>query len=137
MRSTKFRSWAAWPTALSVLLSLQLTTVGLMQVAGAEPVATNLHRFGVPAAGRVVVGVVQLAAVAGLWARSTRFTSALTLVAVLAGAVFLHVRGGDSIGGTLPALVTLLLTLALASARRGEGPRRRARASEVVPGAPR
>ncbi len=132
MPPTKPRSRAAWPTALTALLSLQLTTVGLMQVTGADPIATNLRHLGVPASARVLVGLIQLAAVAGLWGRPTRVASALTLVALLAGAVFLHARGGDAVDRTLPAVVTLLLTLVLAFAWRDEGPWRRGRASGVL-----
>jgi DoxX-like family len=105
---------------LSALLSVQLSVVGAMQVAGAEPIASNLRALGVPPWARVTVGLVQLALVAALWARRARFAAALALSAVLLGAVAVHVRAGEGPGPSLPAVVTLLLVSALAYARRGE-----------------
>jgi hypothetical protein len=45
---------------LSALLSVQLSVVGAMQVAGAEPIASNLRALGVPPWARVTVGLARI-----------------------------------------------------------------------------
>ena len=103
---------------LSALLSLQLTVVGLMQVAGAEPIRTNVAEMGYPSWFRVGIGVAQLVGVAGLWTERTRFPAAVGLSIILAGAVFSHVRFGHDAEHTAPAVITLVLLSVLAWARR-------------------
>jgi DoxX-like family len=119
---------------LRCLLSTQLTIVGVMQMVGAEPVATNLRALGYPDWFRVAIGLVQVICVAGLWPVPTRRLASTTLVLVLIGAVASHLWAGDAAAKTLPAAVTLGVAAVLAIAAHRDNDL--GRAMKVVLGGP-
>lgn len=103
--------------ALSVVLALVFGAGGAGLLAGAQPFAGNLDRLRVPGPLRVLIGVAELCAAAGLLVGLAfpplAVAAAAGLVALMIGALAFHVRAQDPAKEYAPAVVCGLVSAAL------------------------
>ncbi|MGU3471246.1 DoxX family protein [Paenibacillus sp. D51F] len=109
---------------LQILLGAAFLGSGFSKVTGNKMQVDNFNALGLPQWFRVLTGLLQLAGagalIAGFWLPSWLEWGALLLAIIMFGAVFFHVKAGDSFGKAVPALVLTLLAAALLALRFSE-----------------
>ncbi|MBO9532431.1 MAG: DoxX family protein [Solirubrobacteraceae bacterium] len=105
---------------LLVILAAAFALAGSAKVLGLGPTKANFERWAVPAWSRPVVGVVELVtaacAVGGLTGNeSATQVAALLALWVMVGAVAIHAMAGDPPKEVAPAIVLLVIAVALLS----------------------
>ncbi|HLL64861.1 MAG TPA: DoxX family protein [Micromonosporaceae bacterium] len=109
----------------SVVLALVSAGSGIPKVIGTEQMVNEAKHLGVPRAGYVIIGSLELAAAVGLLAGLAKapigIAAAAGMVLMMIGAVAGHARAGDRLAAMAPALtvgvasaITLGLRLATA-----------------------
>jgi len=103
--------------AVSITLAVVFGAGGVALLAGAQPFAGNMDRLEVPGPIRVLVGVAEVAAAAGLLVglavTSLNVAAAAGLVALMVGALSFHARAKDPAKEYAPAVVLGLLAAGL------------------------
>ncbi|WP_216215357.1 DoxX family protein [Amycolatopsis aidingensis] len=91
---------------ISLLLTLTFLGMGAGKVAGIEQMRRSADHLGVPPGLNRSIGVLELAAAAGLiagfWIQSLGLAASIGLVLLMVGAVYYHVRARDPAGQLLP-----------------------------------
>ena len=102
---------------LSILLIVACWGTAYADFARQPRVLKTLHRLGIPQRMLPVLGVAKAAGGLGLligqWNEPLLIFSALCVTAYFAAATWTHVRARDSVPGTAPAAVLLILGLIL------------------------
>jgi uncharacterized membrane protein YphA (DoxX/SURF4 family) len=98
---------------LSGLLSLELLFAGSQKLRRVPAMVAAFSKYGLPRPFLLFIGAAEVAAAIGFLVPPLRWWAALGMVPIMLGAVFLHLRGRDSFGHTVPAVVTLLLVAAV------------------------
>ncbi len=93
-----------------------------MKLAASEFEVSNFERFGNPSWFMYAVGIVQLLGAVSLWVRGYVAYETLSLSALMAGGVASHLRAGDPVVMSAPALGLLAPLCGFAFVRRGEPP---------------
>ncbi|GAA4201437.1 hypothetical protein GCM10022220_07460 [Actinocatenispora rupis] len=106
---------------LSVLLAVAFLATGAAKLAGLRPMRDNAAHLGFPYPAWRGIGVLEVAAAAGLlvglaWA-PLGVAAAVGLVLLMLGAAVLHLRHRDAAGQTVPSLAFALLAVLLLVAR--------------------
>ena len=104
---------------LEVLLGLAFVVSGGQKLAGAKGMRKEFERFGYSARFMYLTGLLEVAGAmgmfAGLFAPLWGALAGLLLSAVMAGAVYSHVRAGDPAVQAVPASVLLVLAVAVSA----------------------
>ena len=104
---------------LSVLLAVELAATGVIKVMGTGTARANAEHLGVSPQLSRLIGVAELAAVAGLLAgimvKPLAILTAGAVVVLMGGAVGYHLKARDKVGAVLPAVITALVAIALLS----------------------
>lgn len=103
---------------LLVVVSVVLLATGGLKVVAAAPMRERAAHLGYPLGAFRVVGALELAGVAGLWAGrhgplALGVAAGIALVVLMAGALASHLRVGDGIADVVPAVVVGALLVAL------------------------
>lgn len=102
---------------LSVLLAVELLATGIIKVVGTGTARANAEHLGVSPQQSRLIGVAELAAVAGLLAgivvKPLAIVTAAAVVLLMVGAIGYHVKARDKFAAVLPALITALVAIAL------------------------
>lgn len=107
-------------TILRALVAVFFVIAAVLKLLAVKFEVDTFLRFGYPLWFMYVVGLAELAGAVLLWVRGAVGYGALLLVAVMIGALFSHIRGGDPISKMVPAAIILVLMAGLAYGRRGE-----------------
>ncbi|MBO7746282.1 DoxX family protein [Paenibacillus sp. MWE-103] len=103
---------------IEILLALAFLGSGLSKAAGAKMQVESFNKLGLPQWFRVVTGLLQLVAVAGLvvgfWYASWSAWAAVGLAFIMVCGVIAHIRAKDAFGQMVPALVLAILAIVLA-----------------------
>ena len=103
-------------TALSILLAIARLVPAGAELSAHPKMQESARHFGIPWSRYRLLGVAELAAaagvLAGLWWHPIGVAAASGMAALLTGALISHRRAGDSGKDTVPALVTLAITVA-------------------------
>ena len=103
--------------AVSITLAVVFGAGGAGLLAGAQPFAGNMDRLRVPGATRVVIGVAEIAAAAGLLiglaVTPLNVAAAAGLVALMIGALVFHARAKDPAKEYAAAAVFGLMSVGL------------------------
>lgn len=100
---------------LSVLLALAFAGAGVSKILAQPKMVEAAAHFGLPVRSFRSIGLVEVAAAAGLliglaWA-PLGIAAAAGLVLLMIGAVVFHVRAKDPVGAMAPVLVLTVLSL--------------------------
>lgn len=107
---------------LQILVGLGLLNVWLLRRQSATPyrggASTTLQQefaaYGLPAAAFYVVGTLKITAavvlIAGLWMPLPVRPAALVVLALMAGAIAMHIKVGDPIMKSVPAALMLAMS---------------------------
>ena len=102
-------------TALSILLAAACLLPGLAKVLGHPKMQKSAAHFGIPWPRYRLIGVAELAAVAGvlagLWWHPLGVAAAAGMFVLLIGALITHWRALDTAKEMAPALLTLAITI--------------------------
>ncbi len=102
---------------LEVLLGLAFVGAGASKLVGAEQMVDDFVRFKYPRWFMYFTGAVEgigaLGLLAGIFVPVLALLGGSLLAATMVGAVFTHIRAGDSVSRTLPPVVLLVLALAV------------------------
>lgn len=102
---------------LSVLLAVELAATGAMKVLATGTARANAEHLGVSPRLSRLIGVAEVAAVAGLLAgiavKPLAAVTAAAVVVLMVGAIGYHAKAHDKVGAALPAVITALIALAL------------------------
>ena len=113
---------------LQVAVALGLLNVWLLRArqrtayrgASAASMGEEFAAYGLPNWFMYVVGVLKIAGavllIAGLWAPVVVVPTALMICALMLGALAMHLRVGDPVQKSMPALLVLALSLVIAMA---------------------
>ncbi len=100
--------------AMSLLLATACLVPAAAKLSGHARMRHSAARFGIPWHRYRLIGVAELAAVAGvligLFWRPAGLLAAAGIVLLLVGALITHRRAHDSIREAVPALVALVIT---------------------------
>ena len=111
--------------ALQVIVALGLLNVWLVRASKATPYrggdAKTIHEefatYGLPAFMVYVVGglkvIIALALLAGIWVPSLVAPAAAVLILLMIGAIMMHLKVKDPIKKTVPALLMLVMAIAI------------------------
>ncbi|MCU0418439.1 MAG: DoxX family protein [Cyclobacteriaceae bacterium] len=99
--------------ALLILLSIQLSLVGVLKVVGFEPLHQQLSELNVPPAFGLFIGCCEVLAVAGIWLKPTRGVALLGLLFLMISAIAVHVGAGVALTKAIPAGISFLLVCSL------------------------
>jgi uncharacterized membrane protein YphA (DoxX/SURF4 family) len=105
-------------TVLLVILAVAFAGAGVMKLFGLGPTVANFERWRVPEWSRTVVGAVEIGiTTAAIWgllgsAAGTQLAALLALW-VMVGAIVVHGMAGDKPKETAPAIVLLVVAIAL------------------------
>lgn len=106
---------------LQVLLGLVFLGAGGQKLAGSEEMVNDFERFGYPRWFLYVTGAVEITGaigmLAGIFLPVVGALAGLWLAAVMLGAIFTHLRLKDSASKMVPALVLVVLVLAVSVIR--------------------
>ncbi|GAB3480894.1 DoxX family protein [Amycolatopsis cihanbeyliensis] len=93
-------------TILSILLTLTFLGVGAGKLAGIEQMKQSADHLGVSPALNRTIGVLELAAAAGLiagfWLQSLGLAASIGLVLLMVGAVYYHAKAKDPVSRLVP-----------------------------------
>ncbi|GJD52919.1 hypothetical protein OPKNFCMD_5686 [Methylobacterium crusticola] len=113
-----------WSDLAGLLLRILLTAIFLiaagMKFAAVPFEVSGFARFGYPVWFMYVIGAAQLFGAVLFWVRGGTACGAFLLAVIMAGAVASHLGAGDPVPMMLPALVLLLVLVAIAYRRRDE-----------------
>jgi uncharacterized membrane protein YphA (DoxX/SURF4 family) len=102
---------------LSVLLAAEFAATGTMKVLETDTARRNAEHLGISLRTSRLVGVAELAAVAGLLGglavKPLAAVTAAALVLLMVGAIGSHLKAGDKGVPVLPAVITGLAAIAL------------------------
>ena len=102
---------------LSVLLAVEFAFTGLIKILGTTTARANAEHLGISLRLSRLIGVAELAAVAGLLAgiavKPLGIVTAGAVVLLMAGALGYHLKARDNGAVLLPAAVTGLAAVAL------------------------
>ena len=102
---------------LSVLLALEFAATGMMKVLETGTARGNAAHLGISLRLSRLIGIAELAAVAGLIGglafRPLAVVTAAAVILLMVGAVGSHLKAGDKGAAVLPAVVTGGVTVAL------------------------
>jgi uncharacterized membrane protein YphA (DoxX/SURF4 family) len=104
---------------VTALLAALFGFAGLIKVVGLRQSLTIRDHLGVKPAQWRVIGLLELAGVAGvlvglLWWPPIGVAAAIGLTLLVLGAIVFHVRASDSVADTIPAVIGLGLAIATA-----------------------
>lgn len=103
-------------TVLSILLAITCLVPAGAKLSAHPKMQESARHFGIPWSRYRLIGAAELAAaagvVAGLWWHPIGVAAAAGMAALLIGALISHRRARDSGKNTMPALVTLAITVA-------------------------
>ena len=106
---------------LQVLLGLAFLMSGGPKLVGSEEMVKDFERFGYPRWFLYVTGAVEITGAIGMFAGIflpvVGALAGLWLAAVMLGALFTHLRIKDPASKMVPALVLLMLVLAVSAIR--------------------
>ncbi|MDX8140583.1 DoxX family protein [Lentzea sp. BCCO 10_0061] len=98
---------------LSALLAVAFIGAGVSKVMKVPAMVAAAETHGFTADGYRNIGLLEVAGAAGLliglWWAPLGIAAALGLTLLMAGAVIVHVRAGDKVAETVPAVVLTLL----------------------------
>lgn len=104
---------------LQVLLGLAFLGAGGQKLAASEEMVNDFERFGYPRWFLYITGAVEITGaigmLAGVFLPVVGALAGLWLAAVMLGALFTHLRTKDSASKMVPALVLLVLVLAVST----------------------
>jgi hypothetical protein len=102
---------------LSVLLALELAATGIMKVVATRTARANAEHLGVSPQLSRLIGVAELAAVAGLLAgivvKPLAIVTAAAVVLLMVGAIGYHLKARDKVAAVLPPVITGLVAVGL------------------------
>ena len=102
---------------LSVLLAVEFTATGMMKVLETRTARDNAAHLGISLRLSRLIGIAELAAVAGLLGglafRPLGVVTAATVILLMIGAVWSHLKAGDKGPAALPAVITGVAAIAL------------------------
>ena len=103
--SPKVKNILAW--ILTAIMTFQLGMAGFFKVIAHEDWVNNFSRWDYPLWFMYVIGVLQLAAVVGLYIPKTRIWAAMGIIGLMIGAFATHMMNGEttSIGGSIGLIV--------------------------------
>ncbi|MFY7992345.1 MAG: DoxX family protein [Bacteriovoracaceae bacterium] len=93
-----------------VLITIGLIVFGGMKIVGAEEMLKNMGNLNYSESFTRLLGLVEIALAIGLWFSKTRNLSTFVLFGIFSGAIGSHLGHGDSLSGSLPAAVFLIIT---------------------------
>lgn len=101
-------------TILHILLIAQFTFFGLSKIVGSADMLTTFAAFGFPGWVRILVGLVEITAVAclvyGFWKKQFVLYGAILLFVMTIGATFCHLILEGSVGNAIPPVIVFLQT---------------------------
>ena len=104
---------------LQVLLGLAFLGAGGQKLAASEEMVNDFERFGYPRWFLYATGAVEITGaigmLAGIFVPLVGALAGMWLAAVMLGALFTHLRTKDSASKMVPALVLLVLVLAVST----------------------
>ena len=102
---------------LSVLLALEFAATGMMKVLETGTARGNAAHLGISLRLSRLIGIAELAAVAGLLGglafRPLAVVNAAAIILLMVGAVGSHLKAGDKGPAVLPAAITGFAAIAL------------------------
>src|SRR5215470_1706955 len=99
-----------------ILLAVLFVFGGAMMLAGGTDAVEAFRRLGLGAPGRIAIGCLELAGGTGLLLTPVAGVAALAIAGIMVGAIVSHLL---ALGGSpLPALVVLVICLAIAWSER-------------------
>jgi uncharacterized membrane protein len=98
---------------LLVLLSIQMSAVGILKLIGFEPLYQQLSELHISKSFGLFIGFSEVAAVAGIWLKRTRGVALLGLLFLVISAIAVHFGAGVELTKALPAVVSLVLVCSL------------------------
>ncbi len=94
---------------LLVLLSIQISIVGVLKLIGFEPLYQQLAQLHISKSFGLFIGFAEVAAVAGIWLRPTRGIALLALLFLVISAIAVHLGAGVDLTKAIPAIVSFVL----------------------------
>jgi uncharacterized membrane protein YphA (DoxX/SURF4 family) len=102
---------------LSVLLAVEFAATGMMKVLETGTARGNAAHLGISLRLSRLIGIAELAAVAGLLSglavRPLAVVTAAAIILLMVGAVASHLKAGDKAPAVLPAVITGAAAIAL------------------------
>jgi uncharacterized membrane protein len=98
---------------LLVLLSIQISIVGLLKLVGFEPLYQQLNELNISKEMGLFIGLMEVLAVFGIWIRRTRGIALLGLLFLIISAIAVHFGAAVELTKAVPALVSFVLVCAL------------------------
>jgi len=99
---------------LSILLAALYLGSGIAKLTGAEAFRKDAERFGFSYGTFRIIGLLEVAAAAGLiiglWVTALAVAAAIGLVLLMIGGFITHMRVKDPMGKSLPALLFAVLS---------------------------
>lgn len=100
---------------LAILLGLGMLAAGGAKLAGVEQLAQNFARWGYPGWFLYLTGVIEIVAGIGVAVPKTRLPGSAIVAGTMIGATVTHIRAGEGVGETIPALLHLLVAIGVAA----------------------
>jgi uncharacterized membrane protein YphA (DoxX/SURF4 family) len=115
-------AWLSIPAVLQLVVGLGLLNVWLVRPksstayrgGGATSLREEFEVYGLPRAAFYVVGAIKVAAavvlIVGVWVALPVREAAAVIMALMIGAIAMHVKAGDAPKKSMPAAIMLLLS---------------------------
>ncbi len=103
-RATRIALWV-----LCGLLAVLFLMAGGSKLAGAQPQVEHFSKWGYPGWFRLLIGAVEAAAAVALMIPRVAALAAGVLAAVMAGAIYTHVRHDEAMQALVPGVLLALL----------------------------
>lgn len=98
---------------LLVLLSIQMSIVGILKLIGFEPLYQQLNELHISKSFGLFIGFSEVLAVAGIWIRRTRGIALLGLLFLVISAIAVHFGADVELTKAAPAFISFALICSL------------------------
>ncbi|KOY86257.1 hypothetical protein AD998_08960 [bacterium 336/3] len=94
---------------LLILLSIQMSIVGILKLVGFEPLYQQLAELNISKSFGLFIGFSEVVAVVGIWVKRTRGIALLGLLFLVTGAVAVHFGAGVELTKAVPAVISWVM----------------------------
>jgi uncharacterized membrane protein len=98
---------------LLVLLSIQMSIVGILKLVGFEPLYQQLKELNISKELGLFVGFMEVLAVLGIWVRRTRGIALLGLLFLVISAIAVHFGADVELTKAVSAFISFVLVCSL------------------------
>jgi phosphatidylinositol kinase/protein kinase (PI-3 family) len=106
MRKTTFYT-------LLVLLSIQMSAVGILKLIGFQPLYQQLTELHISKFFGLFIGFFEVVAVVAIWFKRTRGIALLGLLLLVISAIAVHFGAGVELAKAVPAVISFVLVCSL------------------------